>query len=156
MTTVLESLISEIQNLWGSSFFSKYLKIKLDFKNAAKNRENAFLLWDNCIWIRIFPTQLTRQSSMNMIKVLWRRFQKCLESFLMLLFEGSSELGVFRHLNDYLFGFPHFGNTKSMRVIFFCKIIKISARFQKWILKKKDDPHRLSIFEITHSESVVR
>ena len=27
----------EIQNLWGSSFLSKYLKFNLDLKNAAKN-----------------------------------------------------------------------------------------------------------------------
>ena len=42
MTTALESLISEIQNLWGSSFFSKYLKIKVDFKNAAKIGKTLF------------------------------------------------------------------------------------------------------------------
>ena len=33
LTTFSESVISEIQNLWGSSFFSKCSKFNLDFKN---------------------------------------------------------------------------------------------------------------------------
>ena len=36
-TTFSESVISEIQKLWGSPFFSKYSKFNLDFKNSAKN-----------------------------------------------------------------------------------------------------------------------
>ena len=47
---VFRVYISEIQNLWGSSFFSKCLKFIVDFKNAAKNSENVFCFWDNCIW----------------------------------------------------------------------------------------------------------
>ena len=35
LTTFSESVIWEIQNLWRSSFFSKYSKCNLDFKNAA-------------------------------------------------------------------------------------------------------------------------
>ena len=42
MTTFLESVIPEIQNLWGSSFSSKYLKFKLDLRNTAKNEEKDF------------------------------------------------------------------------------------------------------------------
>ena len=37
LTKFSESVISETENLWGSSFFSKYLKFKLDLKNAAKS-----------------------------------------------------------------------------------------------------------------------
>ena len=67
---------------------------------------------------------------MNMIKVLRRRFQKCLEAFTMLLFQGSSELEHFRHLNDYVFGVRRFGNAKSMRVIFLVNCLKFKLRFK--------------------------
>ena len=68
---------------------------------------------------------------MNMIKMLWCRFQQWSCTFTMLLFEGSSETGLFRHLSDHVFGVHNFGNTNSMRVIFFFKILKICAWFQK-------------------------
>ena len=51
--TFLESLISKIQNLWGSTFVSKCLKFILDFENASKNWEKVFCFLDNCIWIGI-------------------------------------------------------------------------------------------------------
>ena len=68
---------------------------------------------------------------MNMIKVLWRRFKKWLGTFTMLLVEGSSETRILRHVYDYVFRFRNFGNTKSMRLIFFRKRWIISAKFQK-------------------------
>ena len=37
---------------------------------------------------------------------------------------------------------------------FFSEFLKSRLNFKHF--EKKDDPHRLSIFEITHSESVVR
>ena len=67
-----------------------------------------------------------------MIKVLWRRFQKSLGTFTMLLVQGSSKTAIFWHLYDYVFGVRNFGNTKSTSVIFFFfKMFEISARFQK-------------------------
>ena len=60
LTTFLESVTSKIQNLWGSSFYSKCLKFNLDFKNAAKNWEKVFCFWDNCIWIGIVKFSLLR------------------------------------------------------------------------------------------------
>ena len=66
-----------------------------------------------------------------MIKVLWCRFEQCLGKFPMLLLEGSSQTGLFRHLYDYVFGVRNFENTKSMRVVFFIKISKFWAIFQK-------------------------
>ena len=60
ISTFSESVISEIQNLWRSSFDSKYLKFNLDFKNAEKNSEKVFSFWDNCIWIGIFKLFLRR------------------------------------------------------------------------------------------------
>ena len=59
-TTFSKSLISEIQNLWGSSCFPKYLKFNLDFKNAYKNWQNYFCFPENCGWIGIFKLSLLR------------------------------------------------------------------------------------------------
>ena len=61
LTTFLESVISEIQNLLGSSFFSKYLKFILDLKNEAKYWQKVLCLWDNCIWIGIVKLSLLRR-----------------------------------------------------------------------------------------------
>ena len=66
-TTFSEFVISEIQKLWGSSFFSKYSKFNLDFKNAAKNREKVFFLWDNFIWIGIVKFSLLRTGSFSLV-----------------------------------------------------------------------------------------
>ena len=42
LTTFFESVISEVDQLWGSSFFREYLKFDPDFKIAEKNGE--------CLW----------------------------------------------------------------------------------------------------------
>ena len=60
LTTILESVISKIQSLWGSSFFSKSWKFNLDLKNAGENWERDFCLSDNCIWIGIVKVSLLR------------------------------------------------------------------------------------------------
>ena len=56
---------------------------------------------------------------MNVIKVLWHRFQKCLGTCAMLLVETSSKMGLFRYLSNHVFGVRKFWNTKAMRFIFF-------------------------------------
>ena len=66
MTMFSESVISEIQNLWGSSFFSKYSKFNQDFKNAARNSEKVFCFWDNCISIGIVKLSLLRTGSFSL------------------------------------------------------------------------------------------
>ena len=53
LTTFSESVISQIQHIWGSSFSSKYLKHNLDLENAGKNLKKVFCFWGNCIWIGI-------------------------------------------------------------------------------------------------------
>ena len=58
---------------------------------------------------------------MNKIKVMWCRFQQCLGTFTMLLVEGSSGTGFFRHLSNHVFRVRSFGNTKAMKVISFSK-----------------------------------
>ena len=61
LTTFSESVISEIQNQWRLSFFSKYLKFIVNFKNAAKKWAKLFYIWDNCIWIAIVKLSLSRR-----------------------------------------------------------------------------------------------
>ena len=60
LTTFSQSITSKIQNLWGSTFDSKFLKFNLNFKNAAKNSERVFSFSDNCIWIGIVKLSLLR------------------------------------------------------------------------------------------------
>ena len=44
-----ECVISEINQLWGSSFFWKCSKFKVDFENLRKNPEKAFSFWDKYV-----------------------------------------------------------------------------------------------------------
>ena len=60
LTTFSESVISEIQKLWGSSFFSKYSKFNVDFKNAAKDWEKKIFFWENSTWICIVKLSVLR------------------------------------------------------------------------------------------------
>ena len=65
--------------------------------------------------------------------MLWCRFQEFLGTFTMLLVEGSSETGLFRHWSDYVFGVRNFENTKSTRVIFFPKFnLDFKNAAQNW------------------------
>ena len=58
----MESVISEIQQLWVPSFFKKCSKFNLDFENAWKNSEKLFCFWDNWIWIGcIYLSLLTKK-----------------------------------------------------------------------------------------------
>ena len=65
-----------------------------------------------------------------MVKVLWCSFQQCLGSFTMLLLEEFSEMGLFRHLSNHVFGVRNVENTKSMRVTFFSKCSKFNLDFK--------------------------
>ena len=49
----------------------------------------------------------------------------------MLLVEGFSEIGLFRHLSKHVFTVRNFGNTKAVRVIFFSEMFKIESIFLK-------------------------
>ena len=46
-----QPIISEKNNLWGSSFSPKYSKFYVDFGNAEKNSGKVFWFLGNCIWI---------------------------------------------------------------------------------------------------------
>ena len=67
---------------------------------------------------------------MNLIKVMWCRFEQCWRTFIILLVEGSFQTDLFRYLSNYVFRIRNFGNTKAMRVIFGFKTSKISPRFE--------------------------
>ena len=57
-------------------------------------------------WERLFPTDVFSQWSINMVTVLSFIFQQCFGMFTMLLVEGSSEAGLFRHLSNHVFQNP--------------------------------------------------
>ena len=83
---------------------------------------------------------------MNLIRVLWCRFHQCLCMFTMLVVEGSSETGRFKYLSEHVFGVRNFGNTKSMRMIFFFKILKIYCKYQK--CSKKFRKKKINFWDI--------
>ena len=58
LTTFSESVISKIQKLWRSSFFSNCSKLNLDFENAAKNCEKKIFFSEIIIWIVIVKLSL--------------------------------------------------------------------------------------------------
>ena len=60
LITFSDSVISKIQNLWGSSFFSESLKFNANFKSGAENREKDFCFRDYCIWMCIVKLSLWR------------------------------------------------------------------------------------------------
>ena len=60
LTTFSESVIWEIQNLGGSSFFWKDSKFNVDIRNSEKNSEQVFYCWDNCTWIALVKFSLLR------------------------------------------------------------------------------------------------
>ena len=60
----------------------------------------------------------------------------------MLVVEGSSETELFKHLSHHVFGVRNFGNTKSMRIIFFSKYLKYIVDFKN--LAKKSEKKFLS------------
>ena len=68
---------------------------------------------------------------MNMMRVLWCRFQQCLGRFTTLLVEQSSQTRLFKHLSSHVFGVHNFGNKKGMKVISCFHTFKISDRFRK-------------------------
>ena len=59
---------------------------------------------------------------------LWCIFQQCLGTFAMFLIEGTSEMGLVRHLSNHVLRVCNFGNTKVVRVIssFFSKYSKFN------------------------------
>ena len=60
-----------------------------------------------------------------MIKVLWCIFQQYYGQFTILLVNGSSKARLFRRLSNHVFVVRNIGTTKSKRVIFLIKMLKI-------------------------------
>ena len=76
LTTFWESVISDIQNLWGSSFFKKYLKFNLNLKLQQKAEKKFFCFWDNCILIGIINLSLLRTGYFSSAANMLTRSQK--------------------------------------------------------------------------------
>ena len=61
-----------MNQLWGSSFFWKCSKFKVDFENLRKNPEKAFCFWDNYVRIGCVKLSLLRKeylsSAVNVLK----------------------------------------------------------------------------------------
>ena len=55
---------------------------------------------------KLFEPKLPSLGSKNMVKVLPLRFRQSLSPFTMLLNEGSSTTGLFRHLSNHVFRSP--------------------------------------------------
>ena len=98
LATFPDSVISEIQNLWGSYFFRKRSKFHLRIKNAAKNWEKLFCFWDNCIWIGIVKFSLLRTGYFSSAANVLTRVPR----FFMLIrgtFSNSIDLAVINELD---------------------------------------------------------
>ena len=67
---------------------------------------------------------------MNMIKLLWCRFQRCLSKFTMFLVRGFSQAGLFRHLSEYILRVRNLKITKSMRASLLSKCSKFHLDFK--------------------------
>ena len=67
LTTFHDSVISEIQKLWGSSFFSKYSKFNLDLEKEGNIGEKVFSFWEKYIWIGIVKFSLFRTRSFSSV-----------------------------------------------------------------------------------------
>ena len=128
-TTAKKFFVSEIIASEMVSLIVSVKKRILFIGSQCLNKESRYLA---CQKQRRFWTELTWQWSLNMIKMLWCRFQQCFGTFTMLFVKGSSETILFRHWSDHVFGERNFGNRKFMRVIFFVWIFKIFYRFQKF------------------------
>ena len=60
-----ECVISEINQLWRSSFFWKCSKFNVDFENGRKNPEKAFCFWDNGVRIGCVKLSLLRREYLS-------------------------------------------------------------------------------------------
>ena len=60
-----DCVISEINQLWGSSLFWKCSKFKVDFENAIKNWEKAFSFGDNCVQNGFVKLSLLRRGYLS-------------------------------------------------------------------------------------------
>ena len=110
---------------WDNCIWISILKLSLwrtrYFSSAANMLTNSPKILHVKKKERLFPAQLSWQWSMNMIKVLWCRFQQWLGTFTMLLVEGSCETGLLIHLSNHVFRVRKFPNRKAVKAIFLKK-----------------------------------
>ena len=99
-----------------------------------------------CYSETIFPIQLLSHWSINMPKVLLFRFEQCLGPFIMMLFKGFSETGLFRYLSNHGFLSPAFrkdisyeGHLYFENFQFFIDISKIQRKSGENVLPWRDN-----------------
>ena len=73
----------------------------------------------------LFPTQLPSQWSINMVKVVWVRFQHCLLHLTCYFPKGPRKEDFLEISLTTFFGVRNLGNTSAMRTMFFFKKFKI-------------------------------
>ena len=159
LTTFSEFLISELQKLWGSSFFTKVWNFSWNSKKQQKIEKKFFIseiiaseLWSlNCL----YEEQDTFPRKPMCLEEVPRFFTQIRETFsnfieLVVIYESDkrwcdadlksawvrlpccfSKDPLKRDFSsNHVFGVRKIGNTKAVRVLFFFKTFKISARLQ--------------------------
>ena len=132
-----ESITLEILKAWRWSFFSKWSKYYVHFKNAIITAETVFGFEDKCFGICFRNFCLLWQeymsSAVNMLKYgpnIWdptKRHDTQLTLFDIngkFAWKGCSETGSF-------FGINNSGNNEGIKVVLFVKMLKILCRFEK-------------------------
>ena len=79
-----------------------------------------------CHYQWLFSTQFPSQWSTNMVKELALRVNQCFGPFTMLREDGSTQMGLFRHLSNHVFRGPQFWKYTSY------KIFNIWCKFEKF------------------------
>ena len=110
LTTLSESIISRILNIWRSSFFSKWSQFNLHFENTGINSEKVFCLQGNCIWLGIVKLSLLRTGYFSSAANALRSSAKVLHvnkrDFFQINWPGSDQIIWWRcydaHLNSAL------------------------------------------------------
>ena len=105
---------------------------------------------------RHFQPELLKEESINMLKILSFRFQQCFLPFTMLLLEGSSKIGLFRHLSNHVFRSPYVQKYICYGSVFFFENVQNQIEIQK--IQKKKNKKKMEkksfVCEIIASENV--
>ena len=78
----------------------------------------------------LFPTQLPSQWSINMVKVVWVKFQHCLLHLTCYFPKGPRKEDFLEISLTTFFGVRNLGNTSAMRTMFFLKSSKFNLAFK--------------------------
>ena len=97
---VFVSEINASENVTTNAYFQKRILV-IDIQCVKKESQDFPYNSE-----RLFQPELLSRESINMVKVLSFSFEQCFGPFNMLLVEGLSERGLFRHLSNHVFRSP--------------------------------------------------